>query len=175
MAENHGHSTWIAVFLKSNDDAFIELNDLFSTHLHPISHVILSEAKNLRSILHPAPRAKIDQRCFASLNMTMPSAWDELLGLSGSFSHLYCKASICRPNCSSKNDSVVGSLVMENYSQPPPGKISEHGHGIGAPSREEVERRAREIAMLNERNPAPSPKPHTAQAPPHLTPAENKA
>src|SRR4051812_46175012 len=42
---------------------------------------------------------------------------------------------------------------MENYSQPPPGKISEHGHGIGAPSREEVERRAREFAMIDERNP----------------------
>jgi hypothetical protein len=42
---------------------------------------------------------------------------------------------------------------MENYSQPPPGKISEHGNGIGAPSPEEVERRAREIAMIDERNP----------------------
>src|ERR1700756_566504 len=42
---------------------------------------------------------------------------------------------------------------MENYSQPPPGKISEHGNGIGAPSPEEVERRAREIAMIDERDP----------------------
>ena len=42
---------------------------------------------------------------------------------------------------------------MNDYSQPPPGKISEHGHGIGAPSPEEVERRAREIAMIDERNP----------------------
>ena len=42
---------------------------------------------------------------------------------------------------------------MENYSQPPPGKISEHGNGIGAPSPEAVERRAREIAMIDERDP----------------------
>src|SRR6187549_1208969 len=48
---------------------------------------------------------------------------------------------------------LLAALVMENYSQPPPGKISEHGHGIGAPSPEEVERRAREIAMIDERNP----------------------
>ena len=41
---------------------------------------------------------------------------------------------------------------MNDYSQPPPGKISEHGNGIGAPSPEEVERRAREIAMIDERN-----------------------
>ena len=42
---------------------------------------------------------------------------------------------------------------MNHYPQPPPGKISEHGHGIGAPSPEEVERRAKEIAMIDERNP----------------------
>jgi hypothetical protein len=74
MAENHGHSTWIAVFLKSDDTTLIELNDLFPTHPHPISHVILAEAKNLRSILHPSIRSKIDQRRFASLNMATPSS-----------------------------------------------------------------------------------------------------
>jgi hypothetical protein len=42
---------------------------------------------------------------------------------------------------------------MKDHSQLPPGKISEHGNGIGAPSPEEVERRAREIAMIDERNP----------------------
>jgi hypothetical protein len=42
---------------------------------------------------------------------------------------------------------------MENYSQPPPGKNLGHGNGIGAPSPEQVERRAREIAMIDERNP----------------------
>jgi len=42
---------------------------------------------------------------------------------------------------------------MKDHSQPPPGKISEHGNGIGAPSPEEVEKRAREIAMIDERNP----------------------
>jgi len=42
---------------------------------------------------------------------------------------------------------------MNDYSQPPAGKISVHGNGLGAPSPEEVERRAREIAMIDERNP----------------------
>src|SRR5437867_10815421 len=42
---------------------------------------------------------------------------------------------------------------MNDYSQPRPGKIEIHGNGLGAPSSEEVERRAREIAMIDERNP----------------------
>jgi hypothetical protein len=42
---------------------------------------------------------------------------------------------------------------MNDPSQPRPGKISLHGNGLGAPSPEEVEKRAREIAMINERNP----------------------
>src|SRR5205809_8038591 len=41
---------------------------------------------------------------------------------------------------------------MNDHSQPPPGKISVHGNGLGAPSPEEVEKRAREIAMIDERN-----------------------
>jgi hypothetical protein len=42
---------------------------------------------------------------------------------------------------------------MNEYSQPPAGKITVHGHGLGAPSPEEVENRAREIALIDERNP----------------------
>src|SRR5438477_12124343 len=42
---------------------------------------------------------------------------------------------------------------MNDQSQPPAGKISVHGNGLGAPSPEEVETRAREIAMIDERNP----------------------
>ena len=42
---------------------------------------------------------------------------------------------------------------MNDYSEPRPGKIEVHGNGLGAPSPEEVERRAREIAMIHERNP----------------------
>ena len=42
---------------------------------------------------------------------------------------------------------------MNDYSQPRAGKISVHGNGLGAPSPEEVEKRAREIAMIDERNP----------------------
>jgi hypothetical protein len=42
---------------------------------------------------------------------------------------------------------------MNNHQQNHPGKIEEHGNGIGAPSPEEVEKRAREIAMIDERNP----------------------
>jgi hypothetical protein len=42
---------------------------------------------------------------------------------------------------------------MNEYSQPGFGKISVHGDGMGAPTPELVEKRAREIAMINERNP----------------------
>lgn len=42
---------------------------------------------------------------------------------------------------------------MNENSHPAAGKISVHGHGIGAPSPELIERRAREIAMIDERNP----------------------
>jgi hypothetical protein len=42
---------------------------------------------------------------------------------------------------------------MKDYSEPRPGKIEVHGNGLGAPSPEEVEKRAREIAMIDERNP----------------------
>jgi hypothetical protein len=42
---------------------------------------------------------------------------------------------------------------MNDYAQPGAGKISVHGNGVGAPSPEEVEKRAREIAMIAERNP----------------------
>ena len=62
---------------------------------------------------------------------------------------------------------------MQNYSQPPPGKISEHGNGIGAPSPEEVERRAREIAIIDERNPDEFTEADWAQARHELMGAEN--
>ena len=42
---------------------------------------------------------------------------------------------------------------MKDQSQPPAGKITVHGGGLGVPSIEEVEKRAREIAMIDERNP----------------------
>ena len=42
---------------------------------------------------------------------------------------------------------------MNEYSQPGAGKISLHGDGLGAPSPEQVEQRAREIAMISERDP----------------------
>jgi hypothetical protein len=42
---------------------------------------------------------------------------------------------------------------MNDYSQEGAGKISLHGNGMGLPSLEEVEKRAREIAMIDERNP----------------------
>ena len=42
---------------------------------------------------------------------------------------------------------------MNDYSEPRPGKIELHGNGLGAPSSEEVEKRAREIALIDERNP----------------------
>jgi hypothetical protein len=42
---------------------------------------------------------------------------------------------------------------MNDHSQPPPGKITVHGNGLGAPSPEDVEKRAREIALIDERDP----------------------
>jgi hypothetical protein len=42
---------------------------------------------------------------------------------------------------------------MSEYSNPGHGKISVHGDGVGVPSPDEVERRAREIAMIAERDP----------------------
>lgn len=42
---------------------------------------------------------------------------------------------------------------MNENSQPGFGKISMHGEGMGAPTPELVEKRAREIATINERDP----------------------
>ncbi len=40
-----------------------------------------------------------------------------------------------------------------NENKPSSGKIELHGNGMGVPSPEDIERRAREIAMIDERNP----------------------
>ena len=42
---------------------------------------------------------------------------------------------------------------MDQPSQRPGGKIAVHGIGLGAPSPEQVEERAREIALIDERDP----------------------
>lgn len=42
---------------------------------------------------------------------------------------------------------------MNDHSQPNHGKITLHGNGLGAPSPDLVKQRAREIAMIDERNP----------------------
>ncbi|MEP6602441.1 MAG: hypothetical protein ABJB69_00670 [Spartobacteria bacterium] len=42
---------------------------------------------------------------------------------------------------------------MNEYSQPGAGKIAVHGNGVGAPTTESVEKRAREIALIAERDP----------------------
>lgn len=42
---------------------------------------------------------------------------------------------------------------MGEHTHPVHGRISVHGDGVGAPSPDAVERRAREIAMIAERNP----------------------
>jgi hypothetical protein len=70
------------------------------------------------------------------------------------FYRLYCNSRICSPKCiANRALSTFVVLVMNDYSEPRPGKIEVHGNGLGAPSPEEVERRAREIAMIDERNP----------------------
>src|SRR5881227_2890343 len=62
---------------------------------------------------------------------------------------------------------------MNEQSQPPAGKISLHGNGLGAPSPEEVERRAREIAMIDERSPDEFTEADWRQARHELMGAEN--
>jgi hypothetical protein len=62
---------------------------------------------------------------------------------------------------------------MNDYSQPGAGKISVHGNGVGAPSPEEVEKRAREIAIINERNPDEFTDADWTQARQELMGAEN--
>jgi hypothetical protein len=42
---------------------------------------------------------------------------------------------------------------MDQSSQRPAGKITVHGMGLGAPTPEQVEKRAREIALIDERDP----------------------
>lgn len=42
---------------------------------------------------------------------------------------------------------------MNEYSQEGSGKINLHGNGLGVPSPEMVEKRAREIALIDERDP----------------------
>jgi hypothetical protein len=70
------------------------------------------------------------------------------------FYRLYCNPRICSPKFNThRAPSTFVVLVMNDYSEPRPGKIEVHGNGLGAPSPEEVERRAREIAMIDERNP----------------------
>jgi len=44
-------------------------------------------------------------------------------------------------------------MYMNENSQPGLGKISVHGDGVGAPTPESTEQRAREIALIDERDP----------------------
>src|SRR5437868_13382963 len=44
-------------------------------------------------------------------------------------------------------------MYMNENSQPGVGKISVHGDGVGAPTPEMIERRVREIALIDERSP----------------------
>ena len=90
------------------------------------------------------------------------------------FYSLYCKPLICKAQCSAnKAPWPFASVVMNDYSQPPAGKISLHGNGLGAPSPEDVERRAREIAMIDERNPDEFTEADWGQARHELMGAEN--
>src|SRR5215211_8924276 len=61
------------------------------------------------------------------------------------------------PSSSSRHANIrhacSESEDMNEYSQPGFGKISVHGNGMGVPTPELVEKRAREIAMINEREP----------------------
>ncbi len=62
---------------------------------------------------------------------------------------------------------------MNDYSQEGGGKISLHGSGMGVPSTEDIEKRAREIAMIDERNPDEFTEADWAQARKELLGAEH--
>src|SRR4051794_17084386 len=49
--------------------------------------------------------------------------------------------------------SLIRIISMNEYSQPPAGKITVHGNGFGAATPEQIEKRAREIALIDERDP----------------------
>ncbi len=51
------------------------------------------------------------------------------------------------------SNSVRVLPVMNERPHSPHGKIDLHGNGLGVPSPDTVEKRAREIAMIDERNP----------------------
>ena len=57
--------------------------------------------------------------------------------------------------------------------KPSSGKIELHGSGMGVPSPEDIERRAREIAMIDERTPAEFTDADWSQARQELMGAEN--
>lgn len=62
---------------------------------------------------------------------------------------------------------------MNDYSQEGAGKISLHGNGLGVPSPEDIEKRAREIAMIDERDPNKFTEADWAQARKELHGAEH--
>lgn len=67
---------------------------------------------------------------------------------------LRCNWVICNPKYNADDSySCCVLLGMKDHSQPPPGKITVHGDGLGVPSPDLVEKRAREIALIGERNP----------------------
>ncbi|MBA3831613.1 MAG: hypothetical protein H0X34_06925 [Chthoniobacterales bacterium] len=59
--------------------------------------------------------------------------------------------------------------MNDRSSHPPHGKITVHGNGLGVPSPELVEKRAREIAMIDEREPDEFTDADWAQAKDELT------
>src|ERR1700726_436860 len=66
---------------------------------------------------------------------------------------IHFAATLCGCNFALKSSSIFVLIVMNEKRHPPAGKISLHGNGMGVPSPEDIERRAREIAMIDERDP----------------------
>jgi hypothetical protein len=64
-------------------------------------------------------------------------------------------------------------IQMSDYSQEGAGKISLHGNGMGVASPEDIEKRAREIAMIDERDPDEFTETDWAQARKELLGAEH--
>ena len=68
-------------------------------------------------------------------------------------SHFHAPTLAQSPQACARVASVLRIICMNEYSQPGFGKISVHGDGMGAPTPELVEKRARELALIDERNP----------------------
>src|SRR5260370_19008690 len=86
---------------------------------------------------------------------------------------IHFAATLCGCNFTISSISIVVLIEMNEKRHPAAGKIWLHGNGMGVPSPEDIEGRAREIAMIDERNPDEFTDADWSQAREELMGAEN--